>query len=397
MNKLDEQYLNILTDILNHGHKKTSRTGVDTLSLFRREIRHNMSEGFPLLTTKKVAFKLAIQELMWFLSGSTNLQSLVSKGNYIWVGDAYKRYNTAWKIESDNSSTRHGKSLLWDLHMLKDMTREEFIEEIKTNNKFAKMWGELGPIYGHQWRNWGGDGTLTKIDVGPITNHNKAMKAINYTQDDDLEKAAELGAIITETTRKGVDQIEALLDKLKNDPDSRRMLVNAWNVSQLEHMTLPPCHYAFEVYTRELTDQERKDIFASSVKFPDMIIDQFSTDEELMAFFDNRFIPKREISLAWTQRSADFPLGVPFNLVCYGALLLMLADECNMVPGELVGTFTDCHIYENQLEGVEEQIERTPYKLPKVSVEDGIYSSPEDFYFETPYKHHPHIKFPLSN
>lgn len=154
MNNIDKQYLDLLNDILDNGVRKEGRNG-GTISVLGRTIRHDMREGFPLLTTKKMWFKGIATELLWFLSGKTNLQSLVKQGNNIWVGDAYKRYNKVWEIERDESTTRHGKSLLWDLHMLKDMTEEEFIEEIKTNDEFAKKWGDLKKIYGWQWRKWG--------------------------------------------------------------------------------------------------------------------------------------------------------------------------------------------------------------------------------------------------
>lgn len=334
-NNLDKQYKSILHDILYHGYKKKNRTACDTFSVFNREIRHKMSEGFPLLTTKRVPFKTAARELMWYLSGSSDIRDLWKRKVYVWDGDWFKNYK-----ESTSSP-----------YSLEEM--KEFAE--KGAPFFHDSVWDLGPIYGSQWKRWG-----------------------------------------ESRDKKGIDQISALVSNLIENPYSRRLLVNAWNVEELPNMTLPPCHFSFECWTRPLSLHERFVIFAQDNNEP---VPRFKTDEEYHEFYSKKFIPEFELSLKWNQRSADFPLGVPFNLVCYGLLLLMLADEVRMVPGELVGSFTDCHIYENQIEGVEELLTREPLCLPTVTVRDGLFSSVEsDYDIELEhYKHHPTINFPLTN
>jgi thymidylate synthase len=336
MNTLDSKYQELLQDILDNGVVKTDRTGTGTISVFGRQIRHRMSQGFPLLTTKKMAWKTMVTELIWFLSGSTNIKYLVMNGCNIWNGDAYKRYERVWN---------------WDLD--EPLPMEQFIERIKTDDEFAKIWGELGPIYGKQWRDW-----------------------------------------------NGFDQIQNLIDELKTNPDSRRLMVSAWNVGELDHMVLPPCHYGFQVYTRELTGEERWDLLKKKVgedKFQLMVDDIVpfggGLSEELQVYN----IPKRAISLMWNQRSVDTFLGLPFNIASYGLLLTMIADEMNMVPEELIGNLGDVHLYKNHIEQAKEQIKREPFDLPTVHVRDGIYSfGGQDVILEN-YQSHPPIKAPLSN
>lgn len=336
-NNLDKQYLSILHTILKDGHEKKSRTGVNTLSVFGTSIRHKMDDGFPLLTSKKVAWKTSIKEMLWFLSGSSDIRDLWKRNVYIWDGDWYSQY-------SKSCSTPYS------LEKMKEFASSN-------SSPFDESIWDLGPLYGVQWRGW-------KTEDGQV-----------------------------------IDQFKNLLYKLKNNPDSRRMLVNSWNVGQLDQMTLPPCHYSFEVYTRKLTLKERMDYWFRTNKPNRNVVDEidgYSIDEQHQAL-DKRLIPERSISLKWTQRSADFPLGVPFNLVCYGSLLLMLGDEFNMVPEDLIGSFGDSHIYVNQVEGVKKQLTQPTYLLPKVKVKDGIYSTLNDFHFETDYVHSPEVKFPLSN
>jgi thymidylate synthase len=332
MNKLDKTYQDLLQDILDNGVVKQDRTGTGTISVFGRQIRHKMSEGFPLLTTKKMPFKTIVTELLWFLRGDTNIKFLVDNGCNIWNGDAYKNYinNPAYKAESvaDLMGSQAGQ-------LVKCSTQEEFINKIKTDDEFAKKWGELGPIYGKQWRNWGrfeyegftqeGSETLNNIDV-------------NW--------------------KIPTDQIQNLINDLKTNPDSRRLMVNAWNVGELDQMVLPPCHYGFQVYTRELSNEERLDWMRgnkSKVILPmrDPNI-EFSMDE----WFRPYGVPKRAISLMWNQRSVDTFLGLPFNIASYGLLLEIIATEVNMVPDELIGNLGDVHLYSNHIEQAKEQIGR---------------------------------------
>jgi thymidylate synthase len=341
MNNIDKKYQELLQDILNNGINKKDRTSTGTISVFGRQIRHKMSDGFPLLTTKKMAWKSIVIELLWFLRGDTNIKYLVDNGCNIWNGDAYKRYHSSWDMDT------------WGV--LEPLSIEQFVNKIKTNEKFAKQWGELGPIYGKQWRNWG----------------------------------AGFG-------NKNTDQIQNLINDLKTNPDSRRLMVNAWNVGELDQMLLPPCHYGFQVYTRELSLEERMEIYFK--KHPDWAM----IGKHL--FFDKHNIPTRAISLMWNQRSVDTFLGLPFNIASYGLLLEIIAKEVNMVPDELIGNLGDAHLYSNHIEQANEQIGREPFELPKLCMDyrEGEYDKdlkgfvPDDFVLFN-YQSHPTIKALLSN
>ena len=380
MNNLDIQYQELLIDILKNGVEKKDRTGTGTLSVFGRQIRHKMSEGFPLLTTKKMAVKQMMVELVWFLRGDTNIKFLVDNDCHIWDGDAYKNYlNKKTQYDSDFYE------------------QSDFILAIKTDEEFAEKWGELGPIYGKQWRKWQG-----WMDM----NGNKKA-SLWY------------------------DQILMLIHNLKTNPDSRRLMVNAWNVGELDQMILPPCHYGFQCYVRQ----------------------------------------GKYLSLMWNQRSVDTFLGLPFNIASYGLLLEIIAKAVGMIPDELICNLGDVHLYKNHVKQAKEQIgreltlserlgvweklpdrnvmdfpignigevdyhdaldsigiprwSREPYKLPKINIntefwptESGscgegpidaikVFESFKDDYFckclldvdiqFSDYQHHPVIKAPLSN
>ena len=359
MNSLDKQYQALLQDILDNGVTKSDRTGTGTISVFGRQIRHKMSDGFPLLTTKKMPFKTIVTELLWFLRGDTNIKFLVDNGCHIWDGDAYKNYEKIVKRSIDKA-TEDG--ILRESNDYNLLSKETFIERIKTDDKFAKKWGDLGPIYGKQWRSW----EITKT----TKLHNNPSNIFPGNK---------------EVTFGYVDQIQNLINDLKTNPDSRRLMVNAWNVGELDQMVLPPCHYGFQVYTRELSESERIKTFEPHVTL--------NTHQEC----DNIGLPKRAISLMWNQRSVDTFLGLPFNIASYGLLLMMIADEVNMIPDQLIGNLGDTHIYNNHVEQVKEQISRTPFELPTVHVRDGIFcSSPNDVILQN-YNSHPAIKAPLSN
>ena len=296
MNTLDKQYTDLLQDILDNGVTKKDRTGTGTISVFGRQIRHKMSDGFPLLTTKKMHFKSIATELIWFLRGDTNIKFLLDNGCHIWTGDAYKHYITTYKGNFE-------------------LDPDEFIDAIKTNPEFAEKRGELGPIYGKQWRNWDWY-TLGGVDK--------------------------------------VDQIANLIQDLKTNPDSRRLMVNAWNVGELDSMTLPPCHYGFQVYTRELTNHELNLLYSKRRGLDNL--DGEYTYGTIIAKDPN--IPRRAISLMWNQRSVDTFLGLPFNIASYGLLLEIIAKAVNMVPDELIGNLGDIHLYSNHIEQAKEQIGR---------------------------------------
>jgi thymidylate synthase len=360
MNNIEGQYQQLLRDILENGVEKKDRTGTGTLSVFGRQIRHKMSEGFPLLTTKKMAWKTMVTELLWFLRGDTNIKFLLDYDCHIWDGDAYKNYITKFRQECVNCP---------------EITKEEFLNGIKTDERLAEWWGELGPIYGKQWRNW--------------TNQTKKNHYVTPGQ----------------PTHHGIkiDQIKNLIEDLKDDPDSRRLMVSAWNVGELHQMVLPPCHYGFQVYTRELSIEEQVEAY------------------EKMGYAKNLdpldYAPKRAISLMWNQRSVDTFLGLPFNIASYGLLLEILAKEVNMVPDELIGNLGDVHLYKNHIDQAKEQISREPYELPKVEITERnwyqhekvkehlgektfiekIMSYRPECFELINYQSHPSIKAPLSN
>jgi thymidylate synthase len=361
MNNLDARYQALLEDILHWGVEKKDRTGTGTLSVFGRQIRHKMSEGFPLLTTKKMAWKVMVAELLWFLRGDTNIKFLLDYDCHIWDGDAFKNFMNNSEGDPD---------LIWN--------QEQFIKKIKTDEEFAKKWGELGPIYGNQWRSW------------------KQWHVKNY-----------VGGNIQ------IDQITNLINELKSNPDSRRLMVNAWNVGELDQMVLPPCHYGFQCYTRELSLNERMKILINNGTGWNMI-EFINRGHEYM---NEENIPTRAISLMWNQRSVDTFLGLPFNIASYGLLLEIIAKEVNMVPDELIGNLGDVHLYKNHIEQAKEQIGRTPFELPSVTIternwylhaavknywgektfSEKIMSYRPDCFELVGYQSHSKIKAPLSN
>ena len=331
MNNIDTRYQALLQDILDNGVEKKDRTGTGTLSAFGRQIRHKMSEGFPLLTTKKMHWKSIVTELLWFLRGDTNIKFLLDYDCHIWDGDVWTNYKRKMLEKFNADTTIAGYTIT---------NKEEFINKIKTDDEFAKQWGDLGPIYGKQWRNWN-----------------------EFSEPDwNLYK---------------IDQIQNLINEIKTNPDSRRLMVSAWNVGQLDEMVLPPCHYGFQCYVRE----------------------------------------GKYLSLMWNQRSVDTFLGLPFNIASYGLLLEIIAKEVNMIPDELIGNLGDVHLYKNHIEQAKEQIWRTAYELPKVKIternwymheavkkhlgektlDEKLKSYRPDCFELIGYQSHPKIKAPLSN
>jgi thymidylate synthase len=324
MNNIDKHYQALLQDILDNGVEKSDRTGTGTISVFGRQIRHKMSDGFPLLTTKKMAWKSIVTELLWFLRGDTNIKFLLDYNCHIWDGDAYKNYLNHTQDEAS-------------------YTKEQFINLIKTDKNWAKVWGDLGPIYGKQWRQWQGWMDMNGNEKGSLW----------------------------------YDQILQLVHSLKTNPDSRRLMVSAWNVAELDQMVLPPCHYGFQCYVRE----------------------------------------GKYLSLMWNQRSVDTFLGLPFNIASYALLLEILAKEVNMIPDELIGNLGDVHLYSNHINQAKAQILRKPFSLPKINIternwyqhekvkehlgpktfKDIILSYRPDCFELVGYESHSGIKAPLSN
>jgi thymidylate synthase len=340
---IEKQYLKLLQDILDNGIEKDTRNG-KTLSVFGRQIRHDMSKGFPLLTTKKMYWKGIVTELLWFLRGDTNIKYLVDNDCHIWDGDAWANYK----------KNSHDEDDIWN--------KSTFINKIKTDDEFAKKWGELGRIYGAQWREWIG-----------FEQHEKYANTV-YT-----------------------DQIAELITGLKENPDSRRLMVSAWNPSELDKVVLPPCHYGFQVYTRELSESERFNWYGNKVG-------SHMHHDHIEHEMNENNVPTRAISLMWNQRSCDLFLGTPFNIASYGLLLEIIAKEVDMVPDELIGNLGDVHLYTNHIEQAKEQLTREPMELPKLNKlpdylcmkDNWECYEPSDFTIEN-YQSHPTIKAPLSN
>ena len=286
-----KQYLQFLEHILEKGSYKDDRTGTGTYSTFGYQMRFDLSEGFPLLTTKKVFLKAIIHELLWFISGDTNIKYLVDNNVKIWNEWPYEKYK--------KSSEYKGETL------------EEYVQKIKDDAEFAKVWGELGPVYGHEWRHFDGQDTY-------------------------------------------VDQLGRVINEIKTNPNSRRLIVNAWQAAYVDQMALPPCHMAFQFY-----------------------------------------VNNGKLSCQLYQRSADAFLGVPFNIASYSLLTMMIAKICGLEPGEFVHTFGDCHIYSNHMEQIKLQLSREPRKLPKMKINPNI-KDINDFKFEdfelVDYDPHPAIK-----
>jgi len=437
MNNLDKQYTELLQDILENGTKRQDRTGTGTLSVFGRQIRHRMSEGFPLVTTKKMAFKTMVTELIWFLKGDTNIKYLTDNGVRIWNGDAYKNWCRQFEVDSNNFNgeelAKGHNDQCWGYPLLENtskeykrgqinaylegkaekpffyLTQEEFINKIKTDDDFAKKWGELGPVYGAQWREW------------------KQFIPYNVTEEN------------CQVAVKVTDQIVNLINDLKTNPDSRRLMVSAWNVGELDQMVLPPCHYGFQVYTRELS-------FAERVRYYETTFGRLHFIPPSPDALDARNIPTRAISLMYNLRSQDVGLGWSFNVSSYALLLMMIAKQVNMVPDELIMNMGDCHIYLNHIDGLKEQIgrdltdeeryniwfdnnyetgmeryfdpnnlpnfdddyyvptpkrTREPYPLPTLKLSDKVVNDISEYTIDDiileNYKCHPAIKLPLSN
>ncbi len=307
---VDTKYLNLLEHILQNGEDKTDRTGTGTRSIFGYQIRFDLNEGFPLLTTKKVFLKSVIHELIWFLRGDTNLKYLEDNNVHIWDEWPYKNYLKEQNLEIPNTKSEEWKKGI-----------AEFVEKIKNDQNFAKQHGDLGPIYGYQWRSW------------PKANG------------------------------EYIDQIKIIIDQIKNSPDSRRIIVSAWNVGQLDEMSksgLPPCHCFFQFY-----------------------------------------VANGKLSCQLYQRSCDTFLGVPFNIASYALLTMMIAQVCGLELGEFIWTGGDVHIYNNHFDQAKLQISRRNdiRPMPKMKINPER-KNIEEFIFEdfelVGYDPHPKIEAPIA-
>ena len=294
------QYHDLLKRILEEGTDKGDRTGTGTRSVFGHQMRFDLSEGFPLLTTKKVFLKGVIHELLWFLKGDTNIRYLVNNGVHIWDNDAYRYYTE-----------------LCDIGLHTPLTRESFLSVVGEPSPIdGYRYGDLNHVYGYQWRSW------------------------PKPEDD------------------SIDQIEQLVRTIKENPNSRRMIVSAWNVAEVDSMALPPCHVLFQFY-----------------------------------------VANGKLSCQLYQRSADTFLGVPFNIASYALLTMMLAQVCGLQAGEFIHTLGDAHLYLNHFEQAREQLSRTPRPLPRMVLNPEVKSifdfRYEDFTLED-YDPYPAIKAPMS-
>ena len=281
-----KQYLDLVRHIRDHGTIKEDRTGTGTVSIFGYQMRFNLADGFPLVTTKRVHLKSILHELLWFIKGDTNIKYLVQNGVGIWNDWPYQN----WLRETGQAQNLKMYSSEWRLVM------KEFIERIKSDDTFARQYGDLGPVYGKQWRNFG-----------------------------------------------GVDQLTNLVNDIKTNPDSRRLIVSAWNPQDIPVMIksgLPPCHSLFQFYVVE-----------------------------------------GRLSCQLYQRSADVFLGVPFNIASYAILTMMIAQVTGLRPGDFIHTFGDAHLYLNHLEQVDEQLSRAEFDLPELKVNPSV-NSLFDFVFE---------------
>ena len=281
-----KQYLDLIKQIRDHGVKKEDRTGTGTQSIFGHQMRFDLSQGFPLVTTKKVHLKSILHELLWFIRGDTNIRYLVENGVGIWNDWPYQ----SWLRETGQEAAYPMYSLEWKAKM------KEFIQRIKEDEQFAQQYGDLGPVYGHQWRNF-----------------------------------------------EGVDQLAQVVEEIKSNPDSRRLIVSAWNPKDIPVMVksgLPPCHSLFQFYVTE-----------------------------------------GRLSCQLYQRSADVFLGVPFNIASYAILTLMIAQVTGLEPGDFVHTFGDAHLYSNHMDQVEELLSRDTYPLSTLAINPNV-DNLFDFVFE---------------
>lgn len=342
-----KQYLALMQDILDNGVVKKDRTGVGTLSVFGRQLRFDLKEGFPLVTTKKVHLKSIIHELLWFLNGDTNVKYLQENGVKIW-------------------------------------------------NEWSDEEGNLGPVYGKQWREWRDCKVVECHDVGRTQQlMQRGYKYIGNMKEDGTTYLV---------YEKAHDQISKVIQQLREDPDSRRIIVSAWNVSDLDDMALNPCHNYFQFYTTEMSLLERlewcevnepeKFTSAPLIKHEDI-----DDEERLHETLDREGIPRRKLSCFYMMRSNDYLLGAPFNIASYALLTYMVAQQLNMVPDELVYSGVDVHLYSNHLEQAKLQLTREPYPLPKLVIKrkpDSIFDYKYEDFELVGYQAHPHIAAPVA-
>ena len=386
MNKVDTEYFRIVNDILTNGRLKKNRTGVDTIGIFGAQAKYNVDlNAFPLLTTKKVHWPAIVHELLWFISGDTNIKYLVDNNVRIWNEWAYKKYTDTCisKIpdnELESLSVLSGMSLSDVDHLPMDV----FIERIKNDVEFATKWGELGEgTYGRMWRDFPFFTIVDKTDPSTMPKFKSLGTKGMYCGDEPL------------TFLGRIDQITKVLEKLKNNPDDRRMIVSAWHPHWVDHCALPPCHCLFHFHTEELTLEERIDILQKQVG----PVNLPKSDVWIIQKLNEDNIPTRRLNCLLYQRSVDTALGKPFNIASYALLTAMIAQTVNMVPGMFTHSMGDTHIYVNHIDGLKLQLTREPKKLPRVWLNPEV-KSLFDFKYDDikllDYEFHPTIKFDVA-
>lgn len=376
MNIFDEEYKKLIRKIFEEGSIKEDRTGVGTKSYFGYQMRFDLSKGFPLLTLRKLHIKSLVHELLWFLEsydekykkfGNTNIRYLLDNSVTFWTEwpyEEYKRKTIEKYLKNDLKDSKNIKHI-------KVLSQKEFEDKIKKDDDFALEYGDLGPVYGKQWVNWGGyDEMVEKTNVINQT-RNKTMTIVEHNG-------------WKKVSFPGINQIKQVIDDLKNNPDSRRMIVNAWNVSDIDDALLPPCHILFQFYTNNLSFEDRLKL-AEEKGF------KLNTEKEL----DEKNIPVRKLYLQLYQRSADVYLGVPYNIASYSILLLMICKLLNFAPGDFIWTGGDTHLYKNSFDASNILLEREPFNIPNLTIKNDI-KSIKDFRYEdfeiSNYQAHPNIK-----
>jgi len=382
MNKVDTEYFRIVNDILTNGRLKKNRTGVDTIGIFGAQAKYNVDlNAFPLLTTKKVHWPAIVHELLWFISGSTNIKYLVDNNVRIWNEWAYKKYSDWWENRAKFYTSP--ENMERDIPAVQEnkLTQEEFVEKIKFDESFANRWGELGEgTYGGMWR------AFPYFDNSDPMCHNQKTSDPTAPLDVHYETSSGYACEVGH-----VDQLQKVINKLKTNPDDRRMIVSAWHPYWVDHCALPPCHCLFHFHTEELTLEERIDILQKQVgpvnlpKFEMWIIQKLNEEN----------IPHRRLNCLLYQRSNDFFLGVPFNIASYSLLTAMIAHVSNMVPGTFTHSYGDAHIYVNHLDQIKLQMSREPKALPSLCLNPEV-KSLFDFKYDDikllNYDPHPTIK-----
>ena len=376
MNSYEEQYINLLTDIYNEGILSNNRTGINTRKIWGAQIYVDLlHEGFPLLTTKKMHWKSVVHELLWMIKGDTNIQYLLKNGVTFWTEWPYQKYLNHCKTLTEPDYDVHIEDI--EKNCVREMTQKEFEQEIINDDEFAKKWGSIGNYgYGGMWRHF------------PF-----------YTQEDKFKSSTGvIGYSAEHWTFGKVDQLTNAINELKTNPDSRRIIITAWHPyhsNNREDALLPACHNYIQFGTEELTWHERLEIAREKDSRNENMYYKYSDED-----FDRTGIPKYHLNCYFNMRSTDAPLGLPYNIAFYALFTHLMAHCLNMIPSQLVYSGVDVHIYENQQEGIAEQLTRTPGKLPKLVLKPECPTNLFDIKFDhidiVDYNPQAHIKMPVA-